>query len=47
VSKLAEFGIRDRNLWQLQTLVAAEIEALYRPAKANPVEITGVIHAGA
>jgi cation transport protein ChaC len=27
VSKLAEFGIRDRNLWQLQGLVAAEIRA--------------------
>ena len=25
VSKLAEFGIRDRNLWQLQELVATEI----------------------
>jgi glutathione-specific gamma-glutamylcyclotransferase len=28
VSKLAEFGIRDRNLWQLQELVAAEIQVM-------------------
>ncbi len=28
VSKLAEFGIRDRNLWHLQELVAAEIRAM-------------------
>jgi cation transport protein ChaC len=28
VAKLAEFGIRDRNLWQIQHLVAAELEAM-------------------
>ncbi len=28
VSKLEEFGIRDRNLWQLQEMVAAEIQLL-------------------
>ncbi|MFM9842759.1 MAG: gamma-glutamylcyclotransferase [Dongiaceae bacterium] len=28
VSKLEEFGIRDRNLWRLQELVAAEIKRL-------------------
>lgn len=28
VEKLAEYGIRDRNLWRLQELVAAEIRAL-------------------
>jgi cation transport protein ChaC len=30
VKKLDEHGIRDRNLWQLQELVAAEIEGLMR-----------------
>jgi cation transport protein ChaC len=29
VVHLAEFGIRDRNLWQLQELVAKEIEAIH------------------
>lgn len=28
VAKLAEFGIYDRNLWQLQQMVAAEIRAM-------------------
>ncbi|MGI9522207.1 MAG: gamma-glutamylcyclotransferase, partial [Hyphomicrobiaceae bacterium] len=27
VAKLEEHGIRDRNLWRLQKLVAAEIES--------------------
>jgi glutathione-specific gamma-glutamylcyclotransferase len=31
VMKLEEHGIRDRNLWRLQQLVAAEIEGLTRP----------------
>jgi cation transport protein ChaC len=31
VKKLDEHGIRDRNLWRLQELVAAEIEGLKRP----------------
>jgi cation transport protein ChaC len=26
---LAEFGIRDRNLWRLQEMVAREIEAIH------------------
>ena len=30
VSHLEELGIRDRNLWRLQELVAARIEAAYR-----------------
>ncbi|MGD1877554.1 MAG: gamma-glutamylcyclotransferase [Kiloniellaceae bacterium] len=30
VAHLEEFGIRDRNLWRLQELVAREIEALHR-----------------
>ena len=30
VSKLQELGIHDRNLWHLQELVAARIEAAYR-----------------
>ncbi len=29
ISKLEEHGIRDRNLWQLQKLMAAEIRAIY------------------
>jgi hypothetical protein len=28
VSKLAEYGIQDRNLWRLQEMVAKEIMAL-------------------
>lgn len=31
VRKLDEHGIRDRNLWRLQALVAAEIEGLTQP----------------
>lgn len=31
VQHLQEFGIHDRNLWQLQHLVAEEISALHRP----------------
>ena len=30
-----EFGIRDRNLWRLQELVAREIEAIHRPRQAG------------
>jgi len=30
VSKLEEHGIRDRNLWQIQKLMAAEIQARQR-----------------
>ena len=37
VSKLAEFGIRDRNLWHLQELVAAEIMAMVSERKAATV----------
>lgn len=33
VTKLDEFAIRDRNLWRLQELVAAEIAALHTPAR--------------
>jgi len=29
VVHLAEFGIRDRNLWRLQEMVAREIEAMH------------------
>jgi cation transport protein ChaC len=35
VLKLAEFGIRDRNLWRLQELVAAEITAMARQRHAE------------
>jgi len=31
VAHLEEHGIRDRNLWRLQDLVAAELDALHRP----------------
>ena len=31
VAHLAEHGIRDRNLWRLQELVAKEIDELHRP----------------
>ncbi|MFT4011892.1 MAG: gamma-glutamylcyclotransferase [Paracoccus sp. (in: a-proteobacteria)] len=34
VSHLEGFGIHDRNLWRLQKLVAAEIEALHHPSLA-------------
>jgi cation transport protein ChaC len=37
VVKLEEHGIRDRNLWRLQALVAAEIEAL-RPSRASAAD---------
>ncbi|MER8826421.1 gamma-glutamylcyclotransferase [Mesorhizobium sp. M0938] len=30
ISKLEEHGIRDRNLWQIQKLMAAEIQACQR-----------------
>ncbi|MFB9951437.1 gamma-glutamylcyclotransferase [Rhizobium puerariae] len=36
VVHLAEFGIRDRNLWRLQELVAAEIRALHMPPALAP-----------
>lgn len=36
VSKLDELGIRDRNLWRLQQLVADEIRRLHRPLPAAP-----------
>jgi cation transport protein ChaC len=35
VSKLDEHGIRDRNLWQLQHLVAEEIRRLH-PTPPEP-----------
>jgi len=35
VSKLEEFGIRDRNLWLLQQLVADEILRIAAPADTN------------
>ncbi len=35
VSKLEEFGIRDRNLWRLQQLVADEILQISTPADSN------------
>ena len=35
VSKLEEFGIRDRNLWRLQQLVADEIVRATAPAAKN------------
>jgi cation transport protein ChaC len=34
VSHLEEFGIRDRNLWRLQELVAEEIRRLHAPAES-------------
>lgn len=34
VSHLEDFGIRDRNLWHLQALVATEIEALHKDMRA-------------
>jgi cation transport regulator ChaC len=34
VSKLEEFGIRDRNLWRLQQLVADEIRSMPPLARA-------------
>ncbi len=34
VAHLEAFGIRDRNLWQLQELVAQEIDALHAPVDA-------------
>jgi len=36
VSKLDEIGIRDRNLWRLQQMVADEIRALTQPSVAAP-----------
>lgn len=33
VQHLQEFGIRDRNLWRLQELVAAEIDRLHCPGR--------------
>jgi cation transport protein ChaC len=35
VSKLEELGIRDRNLWRLQQLVAAEIRQMTAPVDSN------------
>ena len=35
VSKLEEFGIRDRNLWRLQELVADEILSMTATANAS------------
>jgi len=34
VSHLEEFGIRDRNLWRLQQLVADEIRSIHGSASA-------------
>jgi cation transport protein ChaC len=36
VTKLLELGIRDRNLWRLQQLVADEIARLYAPSRGTP-----------
>jgi cation transport protein ChaC len=36
VSKLDELGIRDRNLWRLQHMVADEIRRLHVPSNAAP-----------
>ena len=36
VTKLEEFGIRDRNLWQLQQLVADEIQRSTMPGSQTP-----------
>lgn len=36
VSKLDELGIRDRNLWRLQQLVAEEIKRLHATSSAAP-----------
>ena len=36
VTKLDELGIRDRNLWRLQQLVAEEITRLHAPSGAAP-----------
>ena len=36
VSKLDELGIRDRNLWRLQQLVAEEIKQVHAPSNAAP-----------
>ncbi len=36
VSKLDELGIRDRNLWRLQHMVAEEIRRLHRSSSAAP-----------
>ncbi|MBA4095174.1 MAG: gamma-glutamylcyclotransferase [Rhodospirillum sp.] len=36
VSKLDELGIRDRNLWRLQQMVADEIRGMYQTSLAAP-----------
>ena len=36
VTKLLELGIRDRNLWRLQQLVADEIRRLHAPSMSAP-----------
>ena len=36
VSKLDELGIRDRNLWRLQQMVADEIRSMYQTSLAAP-----------
>ena len=36
VSKLDELGIRDRNLWRLQQMVAAEISGMHQASLAPP-----------
>jgi cation transport protein ChaC len=40
VSKLDELGIRDRNLWRLQQLVADEIRGLHRTSAGAPEPFT-------
>jgi cation transport protein ChaC len=40
VSKLDELGIRDRNLWCLQQLVADEIRRLHATSSAAPEPLT-------
>lgn len=40
VSTLDELGIRDRNLWRLQQMVAEEIRRLHRSSSAAPESLT-------
>ena len=47
ISKLEEHGIRDRNLWQIQKLMADEIRAAHRSltGRAAADSLTGIAHA--
>jgi cation transport protein ChaC len=40
VSKLDELGVRDRNLWRLQQLVADEIRRLHTPSSIAPQPVS-------